>query len=445
MRVRVVTPRWARHAGIALVLAALGCPPTTSLDTASDATASDAATSDAATSDAAASDTTASDTTASAEPDEPATCREGCTHVASPTWIYEGPEGTHAVVEMVRDADGSLWLGTEQVGGSVALVRLSADGQWLWSAAPGLVCERCELADIALHPSGDVIVSATARGSVTPDQAVIARYDVAAGVVAWVRTLDLLPGLATQARVGELAVLDPDRIVALRVDGYEEGELIELIDLTGEGELRVLPYLGAQQGSGSAWPPLVERAPTGEAVLAHAWWDPPTQRMLAATTRLVPPYFGVASRVLLPLWLDDLAIDDAGRRLELARSRGTDSITLRVTSRSGSDQERWASSLPLLSTSSTRAALAAGPDGSAYVAARTTPRAPAGTPASVLIALARWSSEGTLRWHTSYPLEALASSDPVELVIDDEHGVIVGTVTGGRPTVVRFEQACSCE
>jgi hypothetical protein len=33
----------------------------------------------------------------------------------------------------------------------------------------------------------------------------------------------------------------------------------------------------------------------------------------------------------------------------------------------------------------------------------------------------------------------------VELLIDDDHGVIVGTVVRGRPYVARYEQACVCD
>ncbi len=376
---------------------------------------------------------------------DPASCSPECTPILTPTWSYEGPPGSYAVVEMLRDADGALWLGIQQADGGVGLSRVSAQGELQWSANPGLGCQRCELADIELHPSGDVLLGATGRESVGPDQAVLARFDVAAGEVAWVRTLDLQVGKDMVPRLGELALLDDDRLIAMRVNGFSDGEVLELLDLTADGTLRWQGYLGAQQGSGGSWPPLLVRAPTGEAVGAHAWWDDQTEELLTATSRLLPPYYVTVSRVFLPLRLDDLAVDAQGHRIELARSEGNETITLVVTSRRSSDLERWTGSLPLLTTSSLRAALAVGPDGQVYTAARTTPQAPFGTPYTVMLEVARWSVDGELRWHAAQPLEVMATPDPLELVIDDDHGVIVGTVVRGRPTVTRFEQACACD
>lgn len=386
-------------------------------------------------------------TAATGEPaagDEPIECAAACTEILTPTWTATGPWGSTEVVEMLRDADGSLWLGTRQLDGRVGLVRISAAGELAWYANPGLTCERCELVDIALHPSGDVLMSAIGRGDLEPDQAVLARYDVAAGAVAWVRTLAFHQGLGTSPRLGELAMLHDDRFVALRVDGFEGGEALELLDVSADGTLRAPIFVGLQEGSGGSWPPLVVAAPTGEAVLAHTWWDAQAERMVPATSRIVPPQVTV-SRVLLPLPLDDLAVDAVGHRFELARSSGTDSITLVLTSRRSSDPERWSASLPLLSTSSTRAALAVGPDGSIYTAARITPRARPGGSYEVLLAVARWSTDGVLRWQATHALDLAGTWDPLEIVVDDEHGVLVGTVVQGRPLVVRYEQACACE
>lgn len=439
---RIVTMRRTALARLARLLGgaclgALACGgPTTSLDTAL-AGGTDEGT-------ATAGETAAS--TGDAPPgEEPVVCAPGCTPILKPTWTWEGPSGTYALVELLRDADGSLWLGLQRTEGGVVVQRLSAAGEPLWSAAPGLTCERCELVDIALHPSGDVLITATGHGlAPSPDEALIARFDVAAREVAWVRALSLSPGMNTAPRIGELVVLDEDRIVALRVNGFSEGEVIDLLDLTGDGSLRWNEYLGAQQGTGD-WPPLVVRAPTGEILISHAWWDDLTERIVNVSARHVPPHYQLVSRSTVPLPLDDLAVDASGRRLELARSDDDETITLLLTSRRSSDPERWSASLPLLSTSSTRAALAIGPDDQVYVAARTTPRPPRGQPYVVTLEVARWSIDGELRWQAARPLELMATPDPLELVIDDEHGVVVGTVIQGRPYVARHEQTCACE
>lgn len=421
-----------------VLLAALACgDPGVSLDRETETTGTGTGTT--------AAETLASTSEGPTPHDEPAICGPSCTPILTPTWTYEGPPGTYAVVQMLRDADGSLWLGIQGSQGSVSLARLSAAGELEQSVALGLTCERCELSGIALHPSGDVVLGATGHTGLGPDEAIVARFDVATNTVAWVRALALEPGDSTFPRLGELVVLDEDHIVALEVDGFSEGEVIEVLDLTGDGTLRRRSYMGAQRGSGGPWPPLVVRAPTGEVVMAHAWWDDETERIVTATSRVVPPYYSMVSLVQLPLRLDDLAVDGVGRRLELARSVGTDTLTLVLTSRRSSDPERWTTSLPLLTTSSTRPALAVGPDDQVYVAARSTPRAPPGLPATVMLEVARWSTDGALAWRASRPLEVMATPDPLEMVVDDDHGVIVGTVISGRATVTRYEQTCACE
>lgn len=421
-----------------LLLAAVACgDPTVSLDHDTETTGSPSTSTGA--------ESSASTSDGPAPRDEPPICGPACIPILTPTWTYEGPPGTYVVVEMLRDADGSLWLGTQGSQGSVSLTRLSAAGELEQSVTPGLTCERCELSDIALHGSGDVLLAATGHAELGPDEAIVARFEVATNTVTWIRTLGLQLGDATFPRLGELAVLDDDRIVALEIDGFSEGEVLGVLDFMADGTLRRQSYVGAQQGSGGPWPPLVVRAPTGELVMAHAWWDDATEQMVTATSRLVPPYYSIVSLVQVPLRLDDLAVDSMGRRLELARSDSTDSLTLVLTSRRSSDPERWTTSLPILTTSSTRPALAVGPDDQVYAAARATPRAPPGVPATVMLEVARWSADGALGWRSARPVELMATPDPVELVIDDDHGVIVGTVVRGRATVVRYEQTCACE
>lgn len=425
---------------LALGAGALGCGgATTSLDI-DESTAASTSVATQGTTGAAADASDEGETAALA----PAICAAECTPLLALTWDYEGPSGHYAVVELLHDPSGGLWLGTQRSGGAVGLVHLSSEGELEWAANLGLPCSRCELADIALHPSRDVMLSATARGSLEPAQTVIARIDTSTREVAWVRTLALSPGVNMRARAGELAVIEDDRIALFRVNGFSEGEVVEVLDFTGDGTLRAQGPVRIQPGSGDAWPPLAASSPTGEIVLAHMSWNDQTERMTTATTRLVPSH-QIISRLELLQPLDDLVVDEQGRRIELARSRGTETVTLAITSRRSSDLERWRASLPLLSTSSTRAALAVGPDQAVYVAARTTPAADPGRTYEVTLEVARWTVDGMLRWQAARPLEMMATPDPLELLIDEDHGVIVATVVGGRPYVARYEQACACE
>lgn len=425
---------WWRALAVGLLVGACG-GPTTSLDT-TPTTGS--------TTEGPDTGSTGGSEGTTGEPPPQVTCASECASLLQPTWSYEGAHGYHAVVEMLRDPDGAVWLGTQQQGGTVGLMRLTAEGELEWSIEPGMPCENCRLGDLARHPSGDLLLSVTEPGGVP--RSLVGRVDVVAREVAWIRSLTLNPGNGTQSRAGELAVLEDERVVQLRVDALGDDERFEVLDFDAAGGLRRQRGVLVQPGSGSDWTPLAAPGIGGELVTAHAWWDEEEQRMRFASSRLVPPSYTTLSSIPLPLPLDDLAVDGAGRRLELARSRGPESVTLRLTSRRSSDPERFTVSLPLVSTSSTRAALAVGPDDDVYAAARTTPRLVPGEAMLVpTLAVARWSPEGRLRWSATQPLDIMATSEPVELVVDDDGGVIVGTVTQGRLLVVRYEHACACD
>ncbi len=378
-------------------------------------------------------------------------CDPDCAPLLLSTWSYDGEAGTRMVVEMRRDTDGSILLGTQRSDGTSVLTRLTPDGEWLWSATPSLADTEIEFEGFDLHPSGDLILSATARatppqmgGGFNPDLAVLARFDVTANELAWTRSSRLDPGLGTRPRAGQPIVLDDDVIVHLNLNGYSEGELLGLREYDAEGTLRVGGTLTNQPGTGDGWLPLAVQSPTGELLIAHHWWDSPAQRMSAATWRMVPPVYIPLSVTEVGLAIDELAVDSIGRRVELAHGRSDETVTLLLSSWRSSGAVRWETSLPIITTSSARPALAVGPDDDVYIAARATPRPNPIEPYVVLLEIARWSSDGELRWQSRRPLDMMATDDPVELVIDDDDGVIVGTVLSGRVHVERYEQACAC-
>lgn len=437
-----------------LALGMASCAPQTSLDAVSTTSAEGGPTSGSS---------DAPDSSSGPGDDEPMAviCEETCTPLLRPIWSYEGPEGTRVVVEMERDADGSFVLGLQRLDGGLGLLRLSPEGEPSWSAVPGLPCDDCLLEDIALHPSGDIILSATSPTEPLPappskdgpplppedlilGQALLARFDVTQNRLAWTHSLALRRGVDTWPRAGEVTVLDDDRIIQAIVSGTIEGEEIDIQDYRGDGTLRRRRYVTDQVGSGPGRSPLVARGSTGDLIIAHPWWDPELEQMYAASWRMVPPSYHVFSQLTLMTRLDDLAVDSAGRRVELAHSRGEQSVTLLLTSRASSDPERWSTSLPIVTTSETRPALAIGPDDSVYTAARATPRLRPDDPYVVMLEIARWSSSGELRWQSQRPLNMMATDDPLELLVDDDHSLIVGTVVDGQVNVVRYEQACTC-
>ncbi|MCA9705036.1 MAG: hypothetical protein KDK70_04190 [Myxococcales bacterium] len=379
-------------------------------------------------------------------------CDDTCTPLLLPTWEYVGPSGSLAVLELLLDADGSLLLGLQRTDGELALLRLSATGDLLWAVAPSLPCAPCELEDLALHPSGDIIISATSpqqldasTGSIEPSEAILARFDVASDQLAWAQRSPLRVGPEAQPRAGEVAVLDEDRIIHAILDGNSNGESLALRDFEADGTLRDSEVVLAQPGTGEGWSPLLTTSPTGELLLAHEFWDPGEELFTGSSWRLAPPSYEIISGVGFPVPLDELAVDAAGRRVELSHSRASQSVTLLLTNRRSSDPERWSASLPIVSTSEARPSLALGPDGDIYVAARATPRVDPSDPYVVMLEVARWSSQGRLRWHAQRSLDMMATADPVELLVDADEGLVVGTVVLGRLHVVRYEQTCACD
>ncbi|MEM9460191.1 MAG: hypothetical protein AAGF11_38800 [Myxococcota bacterium] len=411
-------------------------------------------------------DPTAAESTSTSDPapeTEPTICEAPCTSLLLSSWTHSGPSGTRSVAEILHEPDGSLVFGLQRTDGQLGLVCLSAEGEPLWSAAPGLPCDDCVLEDIAQHPSGDILLSVTSPASSLPlppdelpdgplpppedvalGEALLARFDVAEGRLAWTQRTVLRRGPNVQPRATDVVVLDEDRLVQIFVDGSSEEEMIGVLDYRADGTLRQRTVVFDQLGSGEGHSPLVVRGSAGDLVIAHPYWAPEFEQMRAATWRMIPPDYIRLSHIDLPLTPVDLAVDTAGRRVELSQSRGTQSVTLLLTSRASSDPERWSTSLPLVSTSQTRPVLATGPGDAIYAAARTTPRLHPEDPYTVMLEVARWSSAGELQWQAQRPLDMMATDHPLEVVVDDEQGLIVGTVIQGQFHVVRYEHACPC-
>ncbi|MCH9686102.1 MAG: hypothetical protein K0V04_32015, partial [Deltaproteobacteria bacterium] len=352
--------------------------------------------------------------------------------------------GELEVVELVEAQYGELVLLTRRASGQLGLVGVSSRGQPRWATTPGLPCSPCTPDDIVVHPSGDIIVSATSGLGTVLNKALLLRYDPDAGLVRWVLTVPLDPGPNAVPQSGGLALLGDEHILNLRIDGSNDGEFIRLLDLDETGELQRSRIILAGLGTAGQWPPLLVATPEGAVVAAAAFRQEDQPGIQAATHRMLPPNYVTISAVDLPVPLDDLALDGTGRRIELARSNDQQTITLLITSRSASELARWDISLPFISTSSTRATLAVGPDDDVYVGVRTSPQTSASDPFAIQLEITRLSSTGQLRWQVAEPLDMMATNDPLELLIDEDEGIVVATVVEGRMLVRRYEQACGC-
>lgn len=379
----------------------------------------------------------------------PAICRDECQPTLVASWTYEGESGDQEASALVGLDDGSWVVAVRRAAGGIRLVRIAADGSLQWSIVPQLPCQACRPVELAQLPSGDLLLSATGRIEPVFPASVVARIAADGHGLVWTRHYALNLGSSSTSRSGQLAVQDEDHIVMLHVEGFSDSELLVLRELDGEGNTRLRRNVVVQQGSRGDHPLLVAASTQGDVVLAYPWWngeeDPENPRLEARTSRHVAPVYDSISSHPLALALDELVLDSLGRRIELARSPSEQTTTLLLTSRSSSDLEQWSTSLPLVTTSSTRAALAIGSGDEVYVAARTTPRTASDDFFVVELAVARYSPQGELQWQASSPLEMQATDDPLEIGIDVEDGVVVATVVSGHLRVVRYEQACTCE
>lgn len=397
------------------------------------------------------STTAASTGTDGGDEDElrPVVCEAACSPVLVLGWTHEGEEGDQEASALARHPDGGWVVAVRRAAGGTRLVRLSAGGETEWSIAPQLPCDVCEPVDVEVLPSGDVLLSASVPYGIGNPAAIVARLHGDGTGLVWTRELLLFAGSNADSRAGQLAVLDDDRFALINIEGFSDSELVTVRELDGEGVTHVRRNVEVQRGSPGVHPLLAVAGPQGDLVLSYPWWndedDPENPQLEAITSRHLPPGYDEISALGLRLPLDALAIDGNGRRLELARSAGEQTSTLLLTSRSSSDVEGWSTSLPLVTTSSSRAVLAVGPGNEVYAAARTTPRAADDPSFVVELAVARWTSAGQLQWQASVPVDVLASDHPLELGIDEDDGVVLATVVQGRLRVSRYEQACACE
>ncbi len=416
-------------------LALVGCTSTASLDAPGSTSAEDPQPTGA---DSGASSSGGSDETGLAPL---AVCEGDCPAVLVESWRWEGPDRTRLVVELVRDERGAITLGTQRLDGEIGVYRLTADGALEWALRPGLPCAACELADIALHPSGDVLLSATDITPKAEAAALAARFDATTGTLIWSFELAMLSQGVTRSRAGQLAVISEDHLVQIRSESVENGEIVALLDIAGDGTVRY-NNTDSYQAFSDNQPLLAEASPLGELIVSHL--ASPDDEEAAYIRRKLPPTWAEISEVTIPLTLDAMAIDAEGRRFELTRSRGTGTLTLLLTARNATDRVQWEASLPLITTSSTRPTLALGSRGDVYAAARITEIPEPGIPYETRLSVARWSSEGELAWQADTLLPIMATSDPLELAVDEQGGLIVGTVIDGQTQVVRYEQACGC-
>lgn len=387
-------------------------------------------------------------------PDDPRWCAVECAIVLPVDWAYEGaPEwepaepDDHVVPAMLREPDGAL-LVAELRDGKARLHRLRDDGEPQWDVALPLPCDPCELSDVARHPSGDLLVSAS--GLVVNDLRLLAaRYDAVRHELVWLASHPLESfEEGVHVRSGGITALSDELVAQLYMRASPEilfdPQQRTMVITYGPDGVQLDDEELLSDWITSARPPLLARtAPDGTLLVGIFYGAYDGFRGL--TARLEPPLWQL-SYAIGPAAFDDIVLDARGHAIELGHALDGTRVHLLLDERAGVESSpRWSATLALASTTASPGALALGPDGDVYVAIRTT-QAPGGTPEPLVgLSLSRWTSQGELRWSTTLLQAVAESSAPLELAVDGDEGLVVAAIVDGRLRVERRAQQCGCE
>jgi hypothetical protein len=384
--------------------------------------------------------------------DDPRLCAAPCAIVLPPRWTYEGPPtpldaiaGVHAMPAMLRDAEGMLTI-AELVGNEARLHRLDAEGRLQWNVPLPLPCDTCELTDVAPHPSGDLLLSATGVDYAGELSLIAMRYDAVRHHAVWQGGLPIVPFEGLQVRSGGIAALPGDVVAQLYIRGQVDFDVLQqtLVVAYGPDGTLLEEEILATDSPTTLRPPLLARpTPDGKMLVA-----------LFADAGAVT--YGLVDRIAPPLWqtdgfaypataLDDVVLDARGHAIELGHTFDGTHAYLVLSERAEVElRPRWAASLLLPSTTASTAAIALGPDGDVYAAVRTTQAASDTAEPLAAVTMVRWTPEGELRWQSTF-LHAVAESfHPLGLAVDDDEGLVLAAVVDGRIRVERRVQGCAC-
>lgn len=384
--------------------------------------------------------------------DDPRLCAADCTIVLPPSWTYDATPprlppapGDHVVPAMLREADGTLTV-AELASGVPRLHRLDGEGRLQWNVPLPLSCDPCDLTDVAPHPSGDLLLSATGLDDEGALQLLAARYDATRHARVWQSERPLEPLDGVHVRSGGIAALSDGLVAQLYLRGEIQFDVQQRTLVIAYGsDGTVLDEEVLTLGSATeVRPPLLARPTADGALLVGVFGGSPAQ-VYGIADRIAPPLWELRASTFVFTAFDDLMLDPSGNSIELGHGFDGTRVYLGLSERAESEPTpRWVAQLALPSTTSSPASLALGPDGDLYVAIRTT-QAPGGTPEPLVgLSLSRWTSEGELRWHTTL-LQALADSvRPVWLAVDHDEGLVIAAVVDGGLRAERRAQQCAC-
>ena len=357
------------------------------------------------------------------------------------------PRG-HGVPTMLRDPlDGSLTM-VEQRDGTATLHHLDRDGQLEWNVPVPLPCDVCEVTHLARHPSGDLLLSATGQ-LIDGDYALIAaRYDPRTHQTAWVTTRPLSFTPQVPSRSGEIAALGDEHVIAQTfvVGMIEFGALqnVSMAIYRDDGALIELVQVRLDQALPSRPPLLVRPTHDGEITIAVPSGQP--GHVFGLVRSFAPPLWLPLSGYSVPVAVDDLGPDRGGHMLEVGHNFDGHHVRLMLQDRAALEFEpRWSATTTFDSVTNGRATLAVGPHGDAYLALRTAQAPAEGVAPLVGLSMARFTTEGELRWQLTMLDPLTDHHDPIALAVDDDDGLLVATVSDDRLRIDRRRQRCECE
>src|SRR5690606_23046164 len=177
--------------------------------------------------------------------------------------------GQHLPTTMLRLADGSLVVG-EQREGTASLHRLDRHGALQWTVPLPLPCDVCELTDVSLHPSGDLLLSASGRQLDGGLELLAARYDPVRHAVVWVTSRPLQPVPDVWVRSGDIVGLADGLVVQLYMEGrvdFDIQQITRLIAYDPDGLITAEEYLVLGAPTFARPPLLVRATPSDDLVL----------------------------------------------------------------------------------------------------------------------------------------------------------------------------------
>lgn len=384
--------------------------------------------------------------------DDPRLCAAECAVVLPPRWTYEATPpplaaapGAHVMPAMLRDADGTLTI-AELADGTARLHRLDGEGRLQWNVPLPLPCDPCELTDVARHPSGDLLLSATGTNYGGQLRLIAMRYDAVRHAPVWEGGLPIEPIDGLQARSGGIAAVSDEVAAQLYMRGQIDFDVQQhtLVVAYGPDGTLVEEETLMVDSASELRPPLLAR-PTPDGRVLVAVFAVAGDVPYGLTDRIAPPLWQLGGFAYPPTALDDVVLDARGHAIELGHTFDGTHAFLVLGERADVEQNpRWAASLSLPSTTASTAALALGPDGDVYAAVRTTQAASETAEPLAAVTMARWTSQGELRWQGTF-LHAVAESfHPLGLAVDDDEGLVLAAVVDGRLRVERRVQGCAC-